>query len=266
TGNVSLTMGALSTSGNITTGQISAQNLTITDNGTTAGTTLDLDETDLAGTLSINAASANPNLTNSVGTVTVHGTATINVGTGNVTITNPNTDFTTLGITGGAVQLENANSLQFSTTSVGSLTETTQGPIAQTSGSSVQVSGAASLTADYGGFGYADPYINLTNASNHFGSLTLDVPSNGGSGTGGYATITDSSAADIASTTSSYLTVTAGGSITTGTISAGGTTSLTAHGAVSLGQTTTPTLTVTTNGAGAITGSSAISASQQMTL
>src|SRR6185312_11328246 len=161
-------------------------------------------------------------LTNSVGTVAVHGAATINVGTGNVTITNPNTDFTTLGITGGAVQLKNANALQFSTTSVGSLTETTQGPIAQTSGSSVQVSGAASLTADYGGFGYADPYINLTSATNHFGSLTLDVPSNGGSGTGGYATIVDSGAANITSTTTAALTVTAnGGGITAGTTNAG---------------------------------------------
>ena len=293
TGNVTIEMGTLSTSGNITTGHITANNFTLTDNGTTAGTTIDLNETDLTGILSISAAAANPNLINSLGTVSVHGTATINVGTGNVTITNPNTLFTTLGITGGAVDLVNANALQFSTTNVASLTETTQGPIAQTSGSSVQVSGAASLTAEYGGFGFADPYINLTNSGNHFGSMTLDVPSIGGSSTGGYATVVDSGSTNVTATTMSYLQVQAGGAITTGTINtggaatltaqggaistgtittggaltltadagittgtinSGGNATLTAQGAVTLGQLTAPNLTVTTSGDGAITG------------
>ena len=267
TGNVSITMGTLGTSGNITTGQVTANNLTVTDNGTTSGTTLDLDQTELTGALSISAAAANPNLTNSVGIVTVHGTATINTGTGNVTITNANTDFTTLGVTGGTVQLVNANAIQFSTTSVGALTETAQGPIAQTGGSSVQVTGAANLTADYGGFGYADPYINLTNSGNHFGSLALHVPTNGGSGTGGYATIVDSGSTSItASSTSSNLTLQAGGSATTGTISAASV-SVNARGAVSLGSSTISTdLTVTTNGSGAITNTGAIAVGRQTTL
>ena len=237
TGSVTIDMGTLSTAGNITTGHITAANLTINDNATPAQqasqTIIDLDETDLTSltdALNINASAANPNLTNSVGTVNVHGPATINVGTGNITITNPNTDFTQLGITGaGAVDLVNANAIQFATTNVASLTETTQGPIAQTSGSTIQVSGATTLTTEYGGFGFADPYINLTNSGNHFGSMTLDVPSNGGSNTGGYATIVDSGSANIISTTTSYLQLQAGGSITTGTIGAGGAVTLTAQ-------------------------------------
>lgn len=314
TGSVTIDMGTLSTAGNITTGHITAANLTINDNATPAQqasqTIIDLDETDLTsltGALNINASAANPNLTNSVGTVSVHGPATINVGTGNITITNPNTDFTQLGITGaGAVDLVNANAIQFATTNVASLTETTQGPIAQTSGSTIQVSGATILTTEYGGFGFADPYINLTNSGNHFGSMTLDVPNNGGSNTGGYATIADSGSANITSTTTSYLQLQAGGSITTGTIgaggavtltaqagsittgmisaggtatltaqagpittgtiSAGGSATLSAQGAVSLGQLTAPNLTVDTGGAGTITTTGAITVGGQTTL
>jgi filamentous hemagglutinin family protein len=295
TGSVSITMGTLSTAGNITTGHITAANLTINDNATPAQqasqTTIDLNETDLTSltdALNINASVANPNLTNSVGTVNVHGPATINVGTGNITITNPNTDFTTLGITSaGAVDLVNANAIQFATTNVASLTETTQGPIAQTSGSTITVSGAVNLTADYGGFGFADPYINLSNGTNHFGSITLDVPSNGGSNTGGYAIIADTGSTNVTSTTTSSLTVTANDSITTGTISAGSSVTLTAQGgpitigtigaggngvtltadgAVSLGQITAPNLTVSTNGAGAITDTGALNVGSQTTL
>ena len=286
TGTVTIQMGTLSTSGNITTGHITAGNLTITDNGTTPGTTIDLDETDLTNQLNIDAPAANPNLTNSVGTVNVHGLASIDVGTGNITITNPNTYFTTLGVTGDAVDLVNSNAIQFGTVNVTSLTETTQGPIAQASGAAMQVSGAATLTAEYGGFGYADPYINLANTGNHFGSMTLAVPSSGGSGTGGFATVIDSGAANITSTTTSYLEVQAGGSITTGTISAGGGVSLTAQGpittgtltagnsvvltaqgTVTLGQLTAPNLTIDTNGDGAITGTTgAISVGGQTTL
>ncbi|MGH8260860.1 MAG: beta strand repeat-containing protein, partial [Steroidobacteraceae bacterium] len=291
TGAVSITLGTLGTGGDITTGQITAASLAITDNGTTAGTTLDLDETDLTGALSVSAASANPNLTNSVGTITAHGATTLNVGTGSVTITNPNTDFTTLGLTAGVVDLVNTNAIQFSTTSVASLIETAQGPIAQTSGSTMTVSGAAGFTADYGGFGYADPYIKLTNSGNHFGSLTLDVPSNGGSGTGGYATIEDSSASgtDISSSsTTSSLALQAAGPVTTGTITAtnsspvtlttssggltagattAGSLSITAQGAVILGATTISSdLTVSTNGKGAISNTGAISDGRQTTL
>ena len=43
----------------------------------------------------------------------------------------------------------------------GNLTEATAGPIASTG--SVQVAGLTTLTANNGGFGYADPYINLSN-------------------------------------------------------------------------------------------------------
>lgn len=286
TGNVSITMGTLGASGNITTGHITAANLSVIDNGTTSGTTLDLNETDLTGTLDISAAAANPNLTNSVGTVAVHGAATIDVGTGNVTLnTNPNTEFTTLGLTAGTVQLVNSNAIQFANVDVASLTETTQGPIAQTSGSTMTVAGAADLTADYGGFGYADPYIRLMNSGNHFGTMALDVPSTGSSGSGGYVQIADSGAADITSaTTASSFSLTATDAIQTGTITAGGsgvhldsstsgvtagsttasTLNISADGAVSLGATKVTDLTTLTTGA--ISNTGAVTVSRQTDL
>ena len=98
--------------------------------------------------------------------------------------------------------------MQFATTNVsGTLTETTVGPIASTG--PVQVAGLTTLTANSGGFGIADPYINLSNVSNHFaGGLVLDVPSVGATGTGGYSIIRDSGALTVdQSTTQSYLAV-----------------------------------------------------------
>jgi filamentous hemagglutinin family protein len=256
TGTVSITMGTFNDlSGAIETGHVVAANLMVNQNGPTAGGAIDIGETDITRNLTITSSSAS-NVTNNVGNVIVAGTATINVGAGNVTINGTGTDFTIIGLTAGNVLLNNETAVQFTATNVsGTLTETTIGPIGSVG--PVQVAGAASFTANNGGFGVADPFITLTNAGNHFGGgLTLSVPSNGNTGTGGHAAIVDSGSIDIVSaTTGSSLQVTAGdssagGTITTGTISAGGTVNLSAsagsaaNGSVTTGTTTSNTLTV----------------------
>ena len=286
-GNVSITMntGTAGASGSIETGHVNAANLTVVQDGPTGGATagaIDLGETNLTGNLSISANTAT-NLTNNLGTgseageVIVRGTATVSVGTGNVTIDGPDTDFTIIGLTAGNVLLNNSTAVQFATSVIsGSLTEVTNGPIASTG--SVQVTGLTTLTANSGGFGYADPYINLSNSANHFaGGLVLDVPSLGATDTGGYAIIRDSGALTVdQSTNASYLNITAGGAVTLGATaatSAGSSVSvatssgnITTIGAVVAGSTATYTTSsgaVTTGATNAadlyITGTGAVS-------
>jgi filamentous hemagglutinin family protein len=294
TGTVSITMntGTAGASGSIETGHVNAANLTVVQDGPTGGATagaIDLGETNLTGNLSISANTAT-NVTNTLGSsgeageVIVRGTATISVGTGNVTINGPDTDFTIIGLTAGNVLLNNSTAMEFGTSVIsGSLTETTIGPIASTG--SVQVTGLTTLTANNGGFGYADPFINLSNSANHFaGGLVLDVPSTGYTGTGGYAVIRDSGALTVdQSTNASYLSITAGGAVTlgaTGPTSAGTSVSVTtstgnittdgattagssvtyttSNGAVTTNSTTAPDLYVTATGAVSL-GTSSIS-------
>jgi filamentous hemagglutinin family protein len=293
-GTVSITMGTQGASGSIQTGHVAGANLTIAQNGPTGGAVngaIDLGETDLTGNLTI-TASSDTNVTNTLGTtgnagnVVVRGTASINVGAGNVTINGPHTDFSIIGLTAGNVTLNDTSAVEFATTSVsGTLSESTLGPIASTG--SVQVAGTTTLTANNGGFGVGDPYINLTNAANHFGgAVTLSVNSTGATGTGGYATIRDSGAVAVASSnTAAYLAVQAGGAVTTTTISAGSSVAVTsssgvvalgattagtslsvsAAGAVSLGTTGLGTnLTISTSGA--ITNTGTLTVPQQTTL
>jgi filamentous hemagglutinin family protein len=170
-GTVSITIGTQGVSGSIQSGHIAAANLTIAQNGPTGGAVngaIDLGETDLTNNLTITAASAT-NVTNTLGTtgnagnVVVRGTASINVGTGNVTINGPHTDFSTIGLTAGNVTLNDTSAVLFATTNIsGSLSETTLGPMSSTG--PVQVAGTTTLTANNGGFGIGDPFINLTNA------------------------------------------------------------------------------------------------------
>ncbi len=272
TGTVSITMntGTAGASGSIKTGHVNAGNLTVVQDGPTGGATagaIDLGETNLTGNLSISANTAT-DVTNTLGSggqageVIVRGTATLNVGGGNVTINGPDTDFTVIGLTAGNVLLNNSTAVQFATSVIsGTLTETTVGPIASTG--SVQVTGLTTLTANNGGFGYADPYINLSNSANHFGGgLILDVPSAGATGTGGYANIRDSGALTVdQSTNASYLNISAGGAVTlgaTGPTSAGSSISvstssgnITTTGATSAGT----TVTYTTSSGALSTGS-----------
>lgn len=273
-GTVSITMGTQGASGAIETGHVAAANLTIAQNGPTGGAVngaIDLGESDLTGNLTITASSAT-NVTNTLGTsgnagnVVVRGTASISVGTGSVTINGPHTDFSIIGLTAGNVTLNDASAVEFGATNLsGNLTETTLGPIASTG--SVQVAGTTTLTANNGGFGIGDPYINLTNAANHFGgAVTLSVNSTGATGTGGYATIRDSGAVNVASSnTAASLAVQAGGAVTLGTTTAGTYLSVTAAGAVSLGTTSLGTnLTISTSGA--ITNTGTVTVPQQTTL
>lgn len=255
TGTVSITMGngALGGSGAIATGQVTAGTLTITHNGPTAGPVsgaIDLGELNIANSLTITANAAR-NVVNTVGDVVVHGTTTINVGAGDVTVDRATTNFNIIGLTANNVTLRDTNAMRFAASTIsGNLIQTTVGPIGSTG--AVQVTGTTNLTANTGGFGYADPYIDLTNPGNNFvGAVTLNVPSNGQTSTGGYATIRDSGAITIASAnTSRALTVQAGGAITTGTITAGtNVTVSTTAGAVNMDSTTAAYLIVNATGA-----------------
>ncbi|MEA3108683.1 MAG: trimeric autotransporter adhesin, partial [Gammaproteobacteria bacterium] len=228
-GNVSITMGTNSqyaaTAGTISSGKVTAKNFSITQGGATtdaAAGAIDLGQTTVASNLTITSASAT-NVTNSLGTantggsVVVGGSASISVGAGDVTITGNQTDFNIIGLTAGNVALNDTNAVRFAATNVsGSLTETTQGPIASTG--AVQVGGLATLTANNGGYGLGDPYIDLSNAANHFGGgLALSVPSTGATFTGGYATIADSGALTLnSSNTVKSLTIQAGGAVSLG--------------------------------------------------
>jgi filamentous hemagglutinin family protein len=247
-GTVTITMGTQGASGAISSGKVTAANFTIAQNGPTGGAingAIDLGQTTVASNLTITSASAT-NVTNSLGTantggsVLVSGTASIGVGTGDVTITGNQTDFNIIGLTAGNVALNDLNAVRFAATNIsGSLTETTKGPIASVG--AVQVGGLATLTANNGGFGLGDPYIDFATTVNHFGGgLILNVSSVGATGTGGYATLADSGAISMTSaTTQTYLTVAAGGTINSTSIGAGTAVSLTStNGAVTTGATT----------------------------
>src|SRR5690606_29939262 len=124
------------------------------------------------------------------------------------------TNFNTLGVTARNLTLRDTNAMRFAETTLsGNLVQTTVGPIGSTH--AVTVAGTTTLTANSGGFGYADPYIDLTHPGNDFtGGLTLSVPSAGTTGTGGYALIRDSNALTITSaSTARALTLNTGGAV-----------------------------------------------------
>jgi filamentous hemagglutinin family protein len=242
TGTVNITMGTKDQSGGIIVGQISAGALNITHLGPTAGAVsgaIDLGEITIGNNMVISANSAR-NVTNLLGSVVVRGTTTIAVGTGDVTVNRVTTDFNIIGITAGNVTLADQNAMRFAATNLsGNLVESAVGPIAQTG--AMIVAGTTSLTVSDGGFGYADPYINLTNGSNNFGgAVSLTAASAGQSNTGGYASITDTNALTLATVSlARALTVNAGGAVNAGAISAGSTIAITATGggSVTLGNT-----------------------------
>ncbi|MEY8875028.1 MAG: YDG domain-containing protein, partial [Leptothrix sp. (in: b-proteobacteria)] len=215
-GSVSITMGTKDQSGSISTGQITGGSLSIAHNGATAGAVsgqIDLGETNLSGALTITAGSAR-NVVNSAGNVVARGTTTINVGSGDVTLDRSTNDFNIVQLTAGNVTLADANAMRFGTSAVsGTLTASTVGPMASTG--AVTVGGAASFTATDGGFGYADPSINLSNPANHFaGGVTLNVTGIGDTATGGAATLRDSGALSITSATvATDLNLTTGGAL-----------------------------------------------------
>ena len=225
-------------SGTISSGNVNAAGLIITQNGPTAGAVsgaIDLGQSNIFGNLTITANSAR-NVTNNSGSVSVTGTTSISVGTGSVTLASPGTALSIVSLTAGNVTLNNRSALAFGTTNLsGSLTATTVGPIGSTG--SIQVAGAAAFTATGNSFGIADPYINLTNAANHFaGGLSLNVTSMGATNTGGYASVVDSGALNITSATvATNLTLRTGGGLTqTGVITVPVQTTLSAGAANSI--------------------------------
>ncbi|MES2673426.1 MAG: filamentous hemagglutinin N-terminal domain-containing protein, partial [Pseudomonadota bacterium] len=252
-GTVSITMGTKDQSGSITVGQVTAQNLTIAHNGPTAGAVsgaIDVAEITINSGLTINASS-DRNVTNIDGSVIVRGTTSISVGTGDVTLNRTETDLNIVGLTAGNVILNDTNAMRFAaTTLTGSLTTTAQGPISSTG--AVIVGGITSIILSSGGFGYADPYISLTNAANDFQSgVTLSVASTGETGTGGYVVVRDVNGMNITSaTTATYFTLTGGGPVNVTAATVGSAASITTTGAVDLGTVTVGNdLTVSTSGA-----------------
>ncbi|MES2823032.1 MAG: filamentous hemagglutinin N-terminal domain-containing protein, partial [Pseudomonadota bacterium] len=252
-GTVSITMGTKDQSGSITVGQVTAQNLTIAHNGPTAGAisgAIDLAEITINSGLTINAGSSR-NVTNIDGSVIVRGTTSINVGSGDVSLSRAETDLNIVGLTAGNVILNDTNAMRFAaTTLTGSLTTTAQGPISSTG--AVIVGGTTSIILSSGGFGYADPYISLTNAANDFQSgVTLSVASTGETGTGGYVIVRDVNGMNITSaTTATYFTLTGGGPVNVTAATVGSAASITTTGAVDLGTVTVGNdLTVSTSGA-----------------
>ncbi len=251
-GAVAITLGTQGESGEIATGQVTAASLAITHNGATPGAisgAIDLGEVNLTADLTINANSAR-NVTNTLGTMILRGTTSINVGAGDVTFDRATTDLNIIGLTAGNVVLNDVNAMRFAATNLsGNLTVTTVGPLASTG--AVQVAGTTNLTANNGGFGFADPYIELTNAGNDFvGAVTLNVATTGQTGTGGYATIRDANGIDIVSSnTARALTVQAGGPVNLGTIAAGTHVAVDTTGAVHLDTIAAGThVSVSTNG------------------
>ncbi len=251
TGTVSITMGTKDASGAISAGQVVAANLDITHNGPTAGAVtgqIDLGELSLTGNMTINADAAR-NVTNALGSVVVRGTTTVNVGTGDVTLNRATTDFNTIGLTAGNVTLNDTNAMRFGATHLsGNLIQVTRGPIAQTG--DMAVAGTTSLTVNNGGYGYADPYINLGNSGNDFGgAVTLNVASTGETGTGGYVTIRDAGAIDIASANvNRSMAVTASGGVSLGSTTVGTDLTVSANGAI------------TASGAVTVTGNTVLTA------
>jgi filamentous hemagglutinin family protein len=259
TGTLTITMGTKDQGGIISTGQVTAGTFNLVNSnlgGTAASGAIDLGEVTVTGNMNITTSAAR-DVTNTSGAVIVRGTATIAVGAGDVTINRATTDFNFIGLTARNATLADTNAMRFTATNLtGNLVESAQGPIAQTG--TVVVAGTTSLTVTDGGFGYADPYINLSTASNDFGgAVTISAATAGTTGTGGYVQITDANALTIASANvARSLTLNAVGAISTGSMTIGTTLSAVSSvsGAITLGTSGTTSVgsDATVNGRGAV--------------
>jgi filamentous hemagglutinin family protein len=271
-GQLTIIMGTKDQSGVISTGQVTAGTFNISQTsltGTAASGAIDLGEITVTGNMSISSVAAR-NVTNTLGSVIVRGTATIAVGAGDVTINRATTDFNFIGITAHDATLADTNAMRFTATNLsGNLIESARGPIAQTG--AIAVAGTTSLTVTDGGFGYADPYINLATHGNNFvGAVTLSAAVAGTTGTGGYVSIYDINALSIASATvNRHLSINAGGSFTAGTISAATlAVQTTGGGSVTLGTTGSTTvagaMTVNAQGGVSLQGTTTVGANLEI--
>ena len=168
TGSVSISMGTQSTSGAISTGQITANNFTITHNGTTPGAVtgkIDLGQSAITNDLNIITTSAR-NVVNTAGTVTVGNSANINTTGGDVTLTTPTTNINMLRVNAANVTINNTNAIQVGTTvATGNLTIRASGDLTLVPG--------ATLTATAGDIALSTEGVG--NFINNAGAGALSV-------------------------------------------------------------------------------------------
>ena len=222
-GTLTLNFGTKNILGTIfSTGFMSAYDMTINSAKTTLGGDLVLGQTVVDHNLRV--YSGGTNITNPSGTVvnigstqtpgitTLDASNTGNNVFGNITLSLPATNLNEVLVNSNDFTLADTNAVQFGSTSGtsiirGNLSITTYGPIG-TKGP-VQINGTSTFTAHDGGFGTTTPFLELTNASNHFtGTFTATIES-------GYATVRDSGAMTLgAISVGTDLTLTTGGAIT----------------------------------------------------
>ncbi|MEN6411879.1 MAG: hypothetical protein ABFC84_03815 [Veillonellales bacterium] len=177
---------------------------------------IDLGQSTVSGTLGV-ATLGNGNITQS-GKLDVTGAATINAGSGNITLADDTNDFKDgLTLTGGTIDVHDANALKLGTTQATVLNITAHGDVTQAG--VLTVTDTTNISAGAG-------VISLGNSGNSFtGAVTLT-----NSGTNDIS-LTNTKATKLAGVTAGQnLTVTSGGDISqSGAIDAhSGTTTLTA--------------------------------------
>ena len=262
TGDIVLTYGTLNTAGTISTGFMSAANLTINSAKNPLGGALVLGQTVVGDQMKV--YSGGTDITNPSGTIVNIGstsapaTTTLDscnlAGTtcGNITITNSATNLNDIYVNANNFSVADTNAVQLGaslgTSDIrGNLNITTYGPIGTLG--AVLVGGTTTITANSGGFGTTTPDVTLNNSGNHFtGTITANVGS-------GSLTLADSGAMNLGNlTVGNYLSITAGAGVTQGagtSISAGISATINDAGATTLGNLSVGTdLTLST---GAIT-------------
>lgn len=134
----------------------------VTLNGGAGGMTLN-DDVTASGSLALNATNAA--ITQAAGRIAATGAATVNAGTGAITLSSATNDFqSAVSLTGGAVQMRDANALTLGASNVGSLAVTANGSVAQSG--TLSVAGTTTIAA-----GAGDVALGLS-ANNFVGQVT----------------------------------------------------------------------------------------------
>ena len=169
--------------------------------------------TTTTGTLGLSASGA----ITQAAPITAGGATTVNAGTSAVTLTNASNNFSSIGVTGGIVQLQDTNALVLNAVNAQSLVVNTAGSLTQSA--AAVVLGSTTINAG------SNP-VTLTNAANDFNSIGV---------TGTVVSITDANALQLAATSANSLTVNAGGAVTqSAALIISGTTTVNAGGNVTL--------------------------------
>ncbi len=225
-GDVTITMSTQSTSGAMSVGQVTANDLTINYAGINAAS-ITLGELDIAHNLVVSATGSTQTVAQSPLTaIIVRNIASIRSNGGDVTLAETNNDFSIFAANGANVTLNDANGVQLGDASgihggasaiTGTFSVTTKGPIGNTG--VVNVTGLTTLTPNNGGFGVSAPDIFLNNYTNNFGQVDV------AQGTGGGAVyFADADGISLKGTYRNYLSVNAAGAVTQfGDMNVGGT-------------------------------------------